>query len=829
MFKIVDHVEFDAAGRAHCPACYEEGKARRGKSLSLIPNTDGAYKCHRGCSPTEIRDAIGQSKPKQIPAALAQSAKVAPTTVSPQKMKEAHQRLMQPAGDRARQWLNDRGIATPMIQRYQLGLVRSKQGDRMVAAISIPIPANDEGTAYHQKKRIEPWTPADELPPECLPWSQKGIPAKVWFTYRPAEAVSSWVCEGEWDAMMLGWAVRQADLPVAVATFTCGCSAVPPDQELAKLPGDVTIFYDRNDKPNKNGIIPGEHGAQKLAQALGDRGRIGLVPMPDHCTVAGWDVSDALSAGHSIEEFTAAAAAAKPFTEAGPKPDNPLRDRLVWNDDLMNRASDYTQWLVDEILTSNELFLLAASPRAGKSLMAMTLAKAVAEGSEFLGRPTTQGTVVYVCMEDSENKLKERETAQGWAEGLPVAWLQRFKLSEIPQLKDLAEELDPRLIIIDTLSRVKDSSISESSAEMSQLLDPLQDMAKELDCCVLLVHHTGKVQIDTAGTIDVFDTIRGSSAIRAVCRGTLIIAADERNYRLCYENGWGKGDLNIVLDANTLTWRLIGKWAPTINGDQKTRVVEYLKQCQSASIDQMHADLNIPRDSLYKVLSRLALSDIAEEKVIKEGRKRCYVYRLAIFHQAKALLDYIGQSNTLSNSANTDGQSDRGPIGQKLLFFPDASGSIIDQTGTSPECDTLIDPESNFSKELVQYREKRGSNPSTARVSPIGQLLDKGASITASNASIASVSDDAALNGQLLDKPDQPARIDQLERGSPLEASIENEWLPCVLLRPWEKMLFSRKTRALEPAYYVEFPNGERQALPIPRLRLPGGDTDADG
>jgi hypothetical protein len=45
-----------------------------------------------------------------------------------------------------------------------------------------------------------------------------------------------------------------------------------------------------------------------------------------------------------------------------------------------------------------------------------------------------------------------------------------------------------------------------------------------------------KVSAENAGQIDLFDTIRGSSAIRAVCRGTMIIAASERNYRLCVEN-----------------------------------------------------------------------------------------------------------------------------------------------------------------------------------------------------------------------------------------------------------------------------------------------------
>lgn len=803
MFRITEHVDFDVQGRAICPACQLEGKAKR-KNLALVPNTDGAYKCHRGCTPDEIRAALGADRPKQVPQALAVAQ--VNSTVSPQKIKDAHKHLMSRFGAAARRWLNQRGITDELAQRHQLGLVRSKQGQNMVSAVSIPIPADTEGTAYWQKKRIAPWE--TDPPDNWQPWSQKGIPPKTWFTWLPAEAEGTWICEGEWDAMMLGWAARQAELPVAVASFTCGAGTVPPESELAKLPGQVTIFYDRNDRPRKDGQRPGEAGAEKLAKALGERARIGRVPMPDGCTVEGWDVSDALNNGFTLADFQTAAAAAQPLAVDLVKQANPIRDRLVWNDDLIARAADYTEWLVPEILTANELFLLAAGPRAGKSLLAMTLAKAVAEGSEFLGRPTTQGSVVYVCMEDNDTKLKEREQAQGWGEGLPVAWLQKFKLSELPQLREVVEELDPRLVVIDTLSRVKDSSISESSAEMSQLLEPLQEMARDLECCVLLIHHTGKVNLDNADTIDVFDTIRGSSAIRAVCRGTLILAADDRCYRLCVENGWGKADLKVVLDANTLTWRLIGQWNPIVNGGQRDAVIEYLKQHLSASIDQMHRDLNLPKDSLYKVLSRLATSDITEEKVVKTGRRRYYVYSLALFHASRALLGTNGQSTNLSNSANADTASDRGAIGQNILFLPDASGSIIDQTVTRLKCDSLIDPESVSSKEVVQYREKRGQNPHGVRVSAIGQLLDKGGSDDASNPD--SASDSAAIsdNGKILDSADPIGQIDQridqpLKSGEQIEVLISGIWVAATYQKPIQRYKFSPITRALGPACAV--------------------------
>lgn len=710
-FDIRNHVDFDTQGRAICPACtLAKGSSHTKRNLSV--SSEGAYKCHRGCTTTEIRDAIGQSKPRIIPTALAQpAAPPSDTTVSPQKVREANELLLK-SNNPARSWLHARGIDDGMIARYGLGLTRSRCGNSMLASISIPIPANSDGTAFYQKKRVAPWL--DDTPPGYQPWTQKGIPARVWFTWKPAEAEVTYLCEGEWDAISLGWQMRQADQPIAVACFTAGCGTVPPADQLALLPGTVYSFYDRNDKPRNDGTRPGDEGARKVAAALGHRGRIADVPMPDHCTVNGWDVSDALNAGYTIADFiTAAQSATAPVAKS--IENNPLWARLQWNDDLLDTAPDHTEWLVPDLLTANELFLLASGPRTGKSLFAMTLALAVARGDLFLGRPTTQGTVLYIRMEDSDAKTKEREIAQGWTRGLPVVWLDKFKLSELSHLQPIIEELDPRLVIIDTLSRVKDSMVSESSAEMSQVLEPLQELAQDAGCCVLLVHHTGKVSADNASNIDIFDTIRGSSAIRAVCRGSLVIAAGDRNYRLLAENGWGKHDLNILLDANTLHWRLLGNWNPIINGDQKEMVLEYLRFNDRATLDDLHEVLQVPKRSLYTVLDRLQATDIAEEKIVKEGKRRSYFYRLE--HK-----DAIQHAEYLLNSANAEGNCVRGLYSTKNTFFP-GDGSIIDRIGTSYEHEADRSGERIISVELQNTPIQQPSNADENRGSEIPRSI----------------------------------------------------------------------------------------------------------
>lgn len=659
MFNIRDFIEFNAKGRADCPVCTLD-KGAGGLTLSIKerpinPESKETeppppyFQCFRGCTYKQIMDAVGYKPERKVTKTQYKAAKASTgKRYTDTEITEGIATLLR-LDSEARKWLEARGISSEIAQWARLTETGYRSAGKRTRAIGIPYPTGIPGEFY-LKKRIAPWDDLLKQNPKYVPWSQKGIPATVLLTHNPAKAEETWICEGEWDAILLGWAVKQTGDEIAVACFSCGCSTVPPKAQLDLLPGQIKIFYDRNDKPNRAGKIPGDEGALKLAKALGGRGAIAAVPMPDDCQVKGWDVSDALNLGYSVQVFKDAARKARIPQDIS---NNKLEQRGKWNRDLIAHAPDYIPFLVPDLLTEDELFLLAAGPRAGKSLMAMSLAKAVAEGGFFLGRPCTQGTSIYVKCEDSDAKIKERQIKQGWDKDLPVFWLDEFKLSELESLIDLIERLDPRLIVLDTLSRVKTHGISESSAEMSQILEPLQVVAKRYGVCILLVHHTSKISIDNASQVDIFETIRGSSAIRAVCRGAFVLAANDREYRLVCENGWGRYDLKVVLDANTLTWRELGTWYRESDIPQKTVIIEALRKIGPASIQELHRETGIFPNSLYKQLDRLIAAPNANEKVLKTGAKRRYKYQLA-------LLDTIGQLNMLSNSENVESERDTG-------------------------------------------------------------------------------------------------------------------------------------------------------------------------
>jgi hypothetical protein len=592
-----------------------------------------AYKCYRGCTKEEIRDALGERADRIIPTAIATPPPKA-TQLTPRQVEQAHEKLL--TSNNCLTWLLDRGIPLEAIKHYKIGAARSKVGKGHIPAIAIPISTNADRTHYYQKKRNAPWLPDGERPAEYKPWSQYGIPAMVYFTHSPAGATETILCEGEWDAIRLGWEFRHTD-EVAIACFTCGAGNVPDRQELDRLPGKVTIFYDLDE--------PGRNGAVKLQSKLKERSAIATVPHAGEVP-KGWDISDALTAGFTIGDICDAIAAAVPWSE--PKKPNALRDRLITNDELMASAQDFVEWLVPDILTPDELFILGMPPRGGKSLFCLTLAKAVATGGHFLDRPVTQGSVIYVNLEDNPTKIKQRQIAQSWGDHLPVFWLDKFKLSELDSLKELADEIpDLRLVVLDTFSRVRDDNQKESSAELGKTLEPLQEWAKERGICVLITHHTGKVSND-APNADPFDMLRGSTSIRATCRGAIVIVPGDSSYRLLAENGFSdRLDVSVRINSDTLEWKLLGNWTPRIDGDMKTQIIDHLNLTGDATVAEITAALNFNASSVSTIMSRLHRDNVVS-KVAGKGRSP------AIYKRSSNLLKQLNVQFEHSNVDTTD-------------------------------------------------------------------------------------------------------------------------------------------------------------------------------
>jgi hypothetical protein len=116
-FDIRQQIDFDHSGRAACPACTQDGKAKQ-KNLSVDLDT-GAYRCWRGCPPDQIREAIGQPKPQSGIGFSDRTIKKL-TTISIQAVNQSIAQLQE--SSEALDWLRSRGFTQEMIAHYRIGL-----------------------------------------------------------------------------------------------------------------------------------------------------------------------------------------------------------------------------------------------------------------------------------------------------------------------------------------------------------------------------------------------------------------------------------------------------------------------------------------------------------------------------------------------------------------------------------------------------------------------------------------------------------------------------------------------------------------------------------
>lgn len=170
------------------------------------------------------------------------------------------------------------------------------------------------------------------------------------------------------------------------------------------------------------------------------------------------------------------------------------------------------------------LTIFAGAPKRGKSWMALRMALDVASGRPFLGNATLKGDVLYLDLESRQYRVQERlsQLIQGPApEGLAFAHESDTLDGNLLWQLELwaAGTTQPRLVIIDTLGRVKGKRERGENAYESdtRIFGQLQKFAQEHKLAVMCVHHLRKAKDGD----DWYERISGSMGLTGVADAVL--------------------------------------------------------------------------------------------------------------------------------------------------------------------------------------------------------------------------------------------------------------------------------------------------------------------
>jgi len=158
--------------------------------------------------------------------------------------------------------------------------------------------------------------------------------------------------------------------------------------------------------------------------------------------------------------------------------------------------------LIDGVLFESTLALMAGAPGIGKSFVAVAMACSVATGEDWLGREVASGPVLIIQAEgDAGLGKRVKAWSQAWYKGKPVTALHVYPQSldmsdtdgDVAELAEVVAELDPALIIFDTLNRVAGGAEENSSTAMSLVLGNIETVRRAgTRTTALVIHHTGK-------------------------------------------------------------------------------------------------------------------------------------------------------------------------------------------------------------------------------------------------------------------------------------------------------------------------------------------------
>ena len=235
-------------------------------------------------------------------------------------------------------------------------------------------------------------------------------------------------------------------------------------------------------------------------------------------------------------------------------------DTITMNE-LYNSVYGLKPPIVEGLLNSG-VYLFVGAPKLGKSFLMAQLAYHVSTGIPLWKQfPVRQSAVLYFALEDDYCRLQRRMYKMFGTETTDNL---HFAVNSHHLGDGLCEQSqgfinrhrDTRLIIIDTLQKVRDVGSDYSYQRDYEFIAAMKEIAEKTGVCIILVHHTRKQKSD-----DSFDMISGTNGLLGAADGAFILQKEKRtsNKATLDISGRDQQDqrLELVRNAENLTWELV--------------------------------------------------------------------------------------------------------------------------------------------------------------------------------------------------------------------------------------------------------------------------------
>ena len=470
---------------------------------------------------------------------------------------------------------------------------------------------DEAGKLLFQVCRMEPKSFRQRKPSGKGGWIQniKGVERVL---YRLPEVVKEneiLMAEGEKDADNL------SEIGFTATTCPMGAGKWKPEYNKYLKGKDVVLIPHNDDEGRKHmrQVADSLTGATKSLKVLD------LPDLPDK-----GDVSDFIEKHEDKEQ--AAEGLAMMIEGTGQYKPKKERQTQFTAIELMSMELPEPRWAVPDILPEG-CVILAGKPKMGKSIICLNLTLSVATGGLAFGKiPVEKGGVLYLALEDTSRRLKDRLATMLQGSPTPenlhfnIEW-PKIQNGEIPGLDKRIEEIpNLRLVIIDTLQLIRPAQSGRQKTQYSIDYDDViavKKLADKYNITILIVHHLRKTQSE-----DIMDDISGTLALTGAADGTLALKR---------RTGQADAELNITgrdieaeeyalkLHSDILSWELLGKAEEVKSTVNCQLIYNTIKEADKPiTPKEIEKITDIQHRTVQKNLKKL-INDGSIEKGIKYG------------------------------------------------------------------------------------------------------------------------------------------------------------------------------------------------------------------
>lgn len=219
--------------------------------------------------------------------------------------------------------------------------------------------------------------------------------------------------------------------------------------------------------------------------------------------------------------------------------------------------------IIEDLLVGYNVSVVAAEPKLGKTTLCLQIAKAVSTGTPLLSYPASQGEVLYLSYDQSQNQMNTRIHKSGLTQcniifDYKEKGLSNIGVKELNQYIHLTKKRHPqlKLVIVDMFKNIRNLTITTeySGTVMMDDMQALKKAAQDNKVHIILIHETNVRSSKNAN-----DKLYGGQKIASETNGSLIkllresphsdsaiINVDGRNV--------GAYEIMVKFDANTMSF-----------------------------------------------------------------------------------------------------------------------------------------------------------------------------------------------------------------------------------------------------------------------------------